>query len=551
MDVCDRFGLRTDNHQEFCRGMMRAALELLPETARVSDFLARLRVVEKELAGQLAFSLSSELAPLGEFFVPEAALSDLRRCWEKTGDASRMAGIFAQEKRFEALDAILEDESCSEQDRTARLSALLTAFASRQHRFYRLRYATLRDAREIRRLCARFPFYRDRVLTEYDLGRRTRSSSCPKHSSEAVPTRKHKTTKRTTRTARNETVLYIRPWVPVFEAVEVAPEDGSFEPLSGDFVDACVAGMNRQEGEILCLCLDGQDARYRIRYLVGGQWKDQDEAVFAREEAWLRDRPPIPIRLLDRMPCTADFRARVLDLLRDALGAVLTPAFRMDRVMSLVLSSLPEHGDARTLAGWVYEIVGRLDPREPWTRHHTSLPEKLRGCFLRFDRLATAGHGILFPEAVSPDPTEWERLRERFFWKTMRITIGDDVRVEPLPKREAALPVLEKVAVLEIREKTTLVDVSQLEEEDIPSCFETDHVVYGGVDAFGLFCEAPGYYRTDGGGGGAAALSVSRASPTSRSCSTSSRGTALTTKDRTATRRRKKERTRTTIHKPR
>jgi hypothetical protein len=494
MDICEKYGLLTEDHDRFCERMMLAARDGLPDTATVADFLDRLKSLEKELSGLLSFSLSSELGCLRTLFTPEAPFREFLGGIGDGGCVSRAALDFSRSKRFEALDSVLSDPSCGEEERAERVRELFASFARRERRFYRLRHASVAHAKEIRRLCDKLPSSHDDVLREIDLGRRI--SFTPRERP-VVPRRQEIGKKKTTRIVRNETVIRLRPWVS-FDRVEAAEEGGAFRPLSDEFVDACASGVCRQEGEILRVVSGGEEKEFRVRYLADGVWKSQDEEVFAAEEAWLRGNPSVPCGLLDRLPPSAEYRACLVDMIRECLASVLTPAFRMDEVMALVAIPLRGCLSARDLAYRAYEIVGRLDPREPWARHHRSLPEKLRGCLLRFDRLAEAGHGVLFPEAEDPGEG-WIGLRDRFFWKTMKKVVGDDVRVRPIPPFRGAEPCLGEAGTTDVRDDDgTLTDVSLLEEEDVPDVFEADHVVFGGVEAFGVFCETPRYYYTGG-----------------------------------------------------
>ena len=248
---------------------------------------------------------------------------------------------------------------------------------------------------------------------------------------------------------------------------------------------------------------------FRVEYIrVDGSRMVQTKDMFAAHQRY-REKKGWDI-LVAHLPSTLreTLRATTLRWITSALESILcTEYYDIPRLGQRVARSFLQK--PMTSVGDVvdrtYEVVGRLHPFFPLSRHHGVLVDRIRHLYFVPEKLASLPKILLFPEYfLAKDhhravlDAQWDQDRETFRMRVLAQLAHDsfDAVGPSLPVVLQGMPLSRKavhrnVHVLEDGTRTTLDNVMETWEE----AFLDEDIVPGGLDTIGLLVEAPDYYR--------------------------------------------------------
>ena len=174
----------------------------------------------------------------------------------------------------------------------------------------------------------------------------------------------------------------------------------------------------------------------------------------------------------------------------------------MSRLIVKPLLSKPTLGERVRLA---YEVVGRLHPHFPLSRHHGVLKQRIQHLYFSLDKLVEVPTDLLFPEYILAKETQQKAMDE--LWRAHLEEFRGSLVVQCA--RESfhdagggTLPTTENLSVRKSLDRNIYVgknrSLSSLSEEwqnEWDHYFWDEDLIPQGLDALRLFVEAPAYFR--------------------------------------------------------
>jgi hypothetical protein len=174
----------------------------------------------------------------------------------------------------------------------------------------------------------------------------------------------------------------------------------------------------------------------------------------------------------------------------------------MSRLIVKPLLSKPTLDERVRLA---YEVVGRLHPHFPLSRHHHVLKQRIQHLYFSLDKLVEVPMDLLFPEYFIAKETHQKAMDELWvahleeFRGSLVVQCAyesfDGVGRGALRTREN-LPVRKSLdRNIYVRENRTLSSLTEEWRNEWDHFFWDEDLIPQGLDALRLFVEAPGYFR--------------------------------------------------------
>jgi hypothetical protein len=530
MEIITKWGLDTREESLFYIRFFQAVLENKKKWKTANDLYKAIVEFEQKIVYDVSFYPSVDFNFIEkEFlmsFLPLSVYLDLLETTDFKPSVSKVLGDFIRTYRYqplEELDALPDPQK-------AKPFKDYMKFLTAQQRIRKAERLDLDDYKMIRKKQQTSGQSFEILLRDFDMKLRTKFIH--KDGSELPVPSKVAKARIISAAAKFSSFLFTRypfvsmtrPWMS-FESMMIRSLDNNttfygkelkkewFAPSSAFHQEYVLEGSKQRKKEFI----SKNGHRFYICYRVGGtggssSWAYQEEALFAKEQTWLKSPTSIPktvlrkLKNLQDIPKFAKIQEKCESIVSYRLSQILGSRFHIQKILEMLRGSVADVTDPFQYIGAYYKLIGRLDPVEPLTRFHGSLPIKLQKCFLRYDSLLRAPNDLVFPELRLYDPESqlkiqegWKEASKSFVWRILQGHFKDQLSLQLEGQRPAKTLNVE-IQKLEVETMMFMdgewVDVAEMDSPDEEHDYLDVSMIPDGLEWIGTMTEAPPYYYT-------------------------------------------------------
>lgn len=528
MEIITKWGLDTREESLFYIRFFQAVLENKKRWKTASDLYKAIVELEQKIVYDIGFYPSVDFGFIEkEFlmsFVPLSAYQDLLETTDFKPSVSKVLGDFIRTYRYQPLEVL---DTLPDPQKAKPFKDYMK-FLTTEQRIRKAERLDLDDYKMIRKKQETSGQSFEILLRDFNMKLRTKfihkdGSELPVPSKVAKARIMSAAVKFSSFLfTRYPFVSMTRPWMS-FESMMIRSLDNNttfygkelkkewFAPSSAFHQEYVLEGSKQRKKEFI----SKNRHRFYICYRVGGgatsSWIYQDEAMFAKEQAWFKSPTSISktalrkLKSLQDIPKYAKIQEKCESILSFRLSQILGSRFHIQKILEMLRASVAGVTDPFQYIGAYYKLIGRLDPMEPLTRFHGSLPTKLQKCFLRYDSLLRAPNDLVFPELRLFDSESqlkiqdaWKEASKSFVWRILQSHFKDQLSLQLEGQRPAKTLNIE-IQKLEVGTMMFMegewVDLSEMDPPDEHDYLDVS-MIPDGLEWIGTMTEAPPYYYT-------------------------------------------------------